>query len=124
MSKQTLNPVRAFATLAAAMAFIAFAGASHADETDPPKMRVSYADLNLSTPAGAQTLYRRLRIASKAVCSSFDENFRLRIEWNHCFDQAMRNAVLTVNSPLLSEIYGLPAIRAPQLAESVVRPAD
>jgi UrcA family protein len=71
-------------------------------------VKVSYADLNLSTLAGATTLYRRIERAARTVCgpeSSLREIQRYR-DWKNCYESAVSNAVARVNSPLLTAVHG------------------
>jgi UrcA family protein len=43
-------------------------GSRAADDDEPKSMTVSYADLNLSTPAGVAALRRRIHWAATVVC--------------------------------------------------------
>ena len=73
-----------------------------------PSVNVTYADLDLSQPAGARQLYQRLQRASKAVCGSADQmNLAAYRRWQSCYSEALQRAVLRVNAPEL---------RAPQAA--------
>jgi UrcA family protein len=70
-----------------------------------PSRRVSYADLDISKPAGAKVLYGRIVRAAKQVCSftGFD-SFGGARAMNHCIDYAIDNAVKDVGSPALSAL--------------------
>ncbi len=79
-----------------------------ANETAQSK--VSFAGLDLTTNAGVETLYRRLKAASAAVCGpqrspveagSLD---RLR-ENKRCYRQALDQAVSQVNNDRLDELH-------------------
>ena len=74
-----------------------------------PVVRVSYADLDLSTKAGVVTLYKRLRGASKAVCGplSMREAGSLRAaNYNEqCHRDALSKAVAKFNNAKLDEIH-------------------
>jgi UrcA family protein len=69
-------------------------------------MTVRYSDLNLSTTAGATTLYNRIVGAARFVCG--DEGYPNGIDmqnyWNGCFRTAVNDAVTKVHSPLLTQI--------------------
>jgi len=66
---------------------------------DVRRQVVSYADLDLARPAGAQELYHRIRRAARDVCeTSYD---RLGHE-RHCIAQAIARAVAEVGGPLLT----------------------
>ena len=59
---------------------------------------VGFADLDLTRPAGAQQLYRRIKYAAHDVCETFD-----RLGYNpSCVDQAIARAVAEVGAPLLT----------------------
>jgi UrcA family protein len=78
--------------------------AQAADEGLPSK-RVSYADLDISKPAGAKVLYKRIVRAANEVCqiSGYD-SFAAAQMVNRCIDRAVDNAVKDVNSPALSAL--------------------
>jgi UrcA family protein len=59
---------------------------------------VRFADLDLTRPAGAQELYRRIKHAARNVCETFD---RLGYDPS-CVDQAIARAVADVDAPLLT----------------------
>ncbi|MFW2831167.1 UrcA family protein [Sphingomonas sp. ID0503] len=70
---KTLTRFAVSATLSGAATFAAFSvpfmpATAHAAETT--SVRVSYADLNLSSKAGLLTLERRLRTAATRVCGT------------------------------------------------------
>ncbi len=64
---------------------------------------VKFADLDLSNPAGAHVLYRRIRAAAQVVCSYYflvTDTDRAR-----CVRDATADAVTKINQPLLSAVY-------------------
>jgi UrcA family protein len=73
--------------------------------------KVSYADLDLSKPAGAKTLYRRIVSAAHRVCSV---NVPMYIPTEKgvraCIDLAIDKAVKDVGSPALSALRPAGAI--------------
>jgi UrcA family protein len=73
--------------------------------------RVSYADLDISKPAGAKTLYRRIVAAANRVCSV---NTYMYIPTQkglrECTDHAIDKAVKDVGSPALSAMRPTGAI--------------
>lgn len=75
---------------------------------DPPSVKVSYADLNLSTVEGASALYGRLKRAAREVCGvdyvQPEERLHSSI-WKTCYDSAIAAAVTKVNSPMLSAVH-------------------
>lgn len=81
---------------------------SFARPPDPPRVTVRFADLDLSRPEGAQTLYSRLRGAAEQVCeqvrseSGLSWAFR---EQKACIDKATAAAIAKVNRPLLTAYW-------------------
>ena len=66
---------------------------------------VRYADLNLSSAAGANTLYRRIVGAARFSCGYEGKSLREQMQWQSCVKSAVADAVATVNSPNLTAIY-------------------
>ena len=76
---------------------------------DAPSVTVRYADLDLSSPAGANALYQRIQAAAKQVCSAGADPIE-QISRRGCYRRAVDNAVRKVNSPLLIAVHsGKPA---------------
>jgi UrcA family protein len=70
-----------------------------------PTRKVSYADLDISKPAGAKVLYSRIVSAARQVCELHgynDLNTMRRV--NQCTDHAIDKAVKEVDSPALSAL--------------------
>jgi UrcA family protein len=77
-----------------------------ADPTDVRTTIVKYADLDLSTPQGAASLYNRIRFASETVCSpSGQGDLAAMSRSQKCVKQAIAGAVAKVNQPALSAVY-------------------
>src|SRR5690242_18162139 len=89
------------------VAVLCAAQAPAADRSDSLRSQtVSYRDLNLNTIEGATILYQRIRGAASAVCGG-DAGRRLE-EWqayNGCFKHAIAQAVVKVNSPMLTAVH-------------------
>jgi UrcA family protein len=80
--------------------------AARAAEESPPTQRVSFADLDISKPAGAQTLYRRIKAAARQVCQPSVASQRgMSVMEQRCIKQAVDNAVKNVNSAALTDIH-------------------
>jgi UrcA family protein len=77
--------------------------AAQADEA--PSVHVSYADLNLSSAAGAKTLYRRINVAANEVCPNDSRDLALKQIHDSCLQEAVAAAVRDVNAPQLSTLY-------------------
>lgn len=70
-------------------------------------VRVSYADLNLSTDAGISALYGRLQAAAKTVCGPaprITETLQF-LDWSQCRRTALTNAIEKLDHPALSELH-------------------
>ena len=80
--------------LAATLLFAASLSAQAQTEAEHVSTRVFYGDLDLSKPAGMQTLRNRLKAASLQVCR--DERGALRVKRNdpaRCSREAISNAL-------------------------------
>jgi len=75
---------------------------------------VSYADLNISSKAGAEVLLFRLRVAASKSCGGVPQMGDLHAQgaYDACFKEALNNAVAHVASPMVAEIYGQPIRQA------------
>jgi UrcA family protein len=76
------------------------------DESDAPQAVVKFADLNLSNPQGAATLYHRIWSAAGTVCRPQDDGSlastsRVQI----CVHKAIEDAVTKVNRAELFAVY-------------------
>jgi UrcA family protein len=70
------------------------------------KTVVKYADLNLDTPAGTMTLYRRLKDASRAVCRHLESTMvYLPPDFSGCAEASLGRAVHDVNRVSLTRAY-------------------
>jgi UrcA family protein len=97
------------AGIAAAIALCTFLLANGASAGEPQKVSkiVSYADLDLSKPAGAQALYNRIKRAAREVCGSADyyKNVSPPKAWRECVDTAVADAVAEVDRPSLTALH-------------------
>ncbi|HKJ75527.1 MAG TPA: UrcA family protein [Alphaproteobacteria bacterium] len=88
---------------------LAFSPAARADglNQDAPSRVVKYDDLAVSTRAGAQTLYNRIRSAAKAVCGDIHSSRDLQTSLNRlkCVSELVDKAVKDVDEPVLTELY-------------------
>jgi UrcA family protein len=65
--------------------------------------RVGYADLNLTTDAGVEALYVRLRHAAERVCDAVDWlDIRGLSTYRDCTERALTHAVASVNNTRLT----------------------
>jgi UrcA family protein len=101
---------------------MAYAAVHH----EPPSVRVSVKDLNLTTQAGAAALYRRIRNAARSVCGPVDIALpEEKAAWDRCVEEAIEGAVANVGSARLTEYY-LAKTHRPHLITTaeISKPAD
>jgi UrcA family protein len=109
MTSFTTNENAARAGMVAAVALFTclLANGARAEQPQVVQATVSYADLDLSKPAGAQTLYKRIKGAAARVCGSHGRYTTLepRSVWHKCFDTAVANAVAQIDRPTLTALH-------------------
>ncbi|HEV3181566.1 MAG TPA: UrcA family protein [Steroidobacteraceae bacterium] len=72
----------------------------------PTSITVSFRDLDLSSIAGATTLYHRIQSAAKQVCGyAPGADLIERAVWQACYRNATADAVRKVNNPLLTAVH-------------------
>ncbi len=106
MNTTIQNTARATAFfLCGAIALCTLQVTARASDDGLPTQRVSYADLDISKPAGAKVLYGRIVAAARHVCA-LDGNRDLgSMQWvNQCTDRAIDKAVKDVGAPALSAL--------------------
>jgi UrcA family protein len=92
------------AGIAAALALSTCLIANYAAAEAPTKsVTVSFADLDLSKTAGAQTLYKRIKGAARRVCGTKDRY--TQESWRKCIEDAIANAVAQVDRPSLTALH-------------------
>lgn len=76
-----------------ALAALASAFVSATAFAAPASTKVRTADLNLASPAGRDTLARRISYAAKAICIvDGDRSLVAMIEGKKCYDRAVNSA--------------------------------
>jgi UrcA family protein len=106
MNTSIQNTARAAAfILCGAIALCTLQVTARAADDGLPSRKVSYADLDISKPAGAKVLYGRIVRAAREVCQfpGF-ESLGTSQMINRCVDHAIDNAVKDVGSPALSAL--------------------
>ena len=94
---------RSFIALATAAMLVTVTAITGATAGEPPRGEtVKFQDLDLTTQAGAETLYSRIHTAAKRVCSR-PQAWQLALF--ACIKQAESNAVAGVNVPSLTALY-------------------
>lgn len=83
--------------LLAVLAAPAFAG-----HGAPRSVRVSYADLDLTTPAGSAALAQRVRAAARKVCRAGESRAAAsQVAWRECLEAALDGATAADGSRAL-----------------------
>ena len=76
------------------------------DSEEARSVTLQYLNRDLGTPQGTATLYRRIRAAASSVCSPLESHaLERRALWDHCFSNAVANAVAAVHSETLSAYH-------------------
>ena len=97
----------------AALAALGLAAATHAAPSgdwtsDPASMtvKVSFADLDLSSPAGARSVLNRIHAAASTVCGS-EPDIRLlerSAVYHSCMKATIGRAVASLDSPVVTAL--------------------
>ncbi|WP_068877525.1 MULTISPECIES: UrcA family protein [unclassified Phenylobacterium] len=82
----------------------ATAHASPWQEPVPPRVVISYADLNLRSAADANLLLGRIRNAAVQVCRASRQMSGVYFQ-DDCYGDAVRRAVKDVNTPEVTAAY-------------------
>jgi UrcA family protein len=82
-----------------------------ASEQDVPTKTVRFDDLNIAKAAGAKALYRRIQAAAREVCPLSISGGHLATVRRACIEQAIDNAVKSVNAVALTELRFGSALR-------------
>jgi UrcA family protein len=104
ITKSTLTAIAAFAAVAiSAGAFAAPAAA----ESDVVSVKVSLADVDMGSPAGAQVALRRIHAAAGQICGE-ESGDRLtgHAQYRACLDQITDRAVARLGSPMVTALNG------------------
>jgi UrcA family protein len=105
MNTTIQNTARAAAFLCGAIALCTLQVTALAAGNGFASKRVSYADLDISQPAGAKVLYSRIAAAAQQVCAlSGYKNLGAMQRVNGCVDHAINKAVKEVGSSALSAL--------------------
>jgi UrcA family protein len=95
---------------ASALSIVAILGAAPAvADTTAEEVRtttVNFADLNLSTAAGARVLYARLKAAAREVCDNNGElDLRSKLAARQCRKAALERSVSEAAQPMLTALH-------------------
>jgi UrcA family protein len=94
---------RKLAALAAtALAFVGSTAVA-APQTETREITVHYADLNLESAAGVDSLYARIRAAARQVCGTAERHdFAAQADMRACRESAIAKAVANVGNDALA----------------------
>jgi UrcA family protein len=82
---------------------------------EAPRVVVHYTDLSLSNSHDVGVLYRRIEKAAATVCGAGDaEYLAQKVAAKKCIDQAIEQAVSSINSPMLTNHYLVKTGAAPK----------
>jgi UrcA family protein len=96
-------------TLAAVLALGIAAGghAASARDIGTPSVKVKYADLDLTSEAGARAVLQRIHSAAKSACADrSDDIFDRYYLWVPCVAHATNRAVAALGAPLVTALNG------------------
>ena len=100
MSK--LNVLFAAGLMAVALSSVANAK----DINAAPEVTVYYDEVKIASDSAASDLYRKLRTASREVCSQYrGRELRHRAAYDACYSRALSNAVLHVNRSAVTALH-------------------
>jgi len=91
--------------LAALACLVGSAPLLAAAHTETHSVTVRYADLDLTTSAGAAALYHRIEGAARMTCGYEDHRLAMLPHVQRCNSSAISAAVASMNSPLLTAIH-------------------
>lgn len=107
-ANSTLTNFRRVFAVAGACAALTVASTAFAaaPSVDPPTVSVRFDDLNLTTDAGVNSLYRRISVAARQVCPDvFSRDLAVVTAGQHCQAAAVEKAVREINNPQLATVY-------------------
>ena len=114
--KSNLFRLTLFAVLGAFALNTAVAGGTESKSVKTGYIAVSYADLNMASTEGIDTLYRRIKLAAHKVCGV--DNMRVTLDITRlnraCVAGAMDSAISDVNDARLTHLHEVKLAEARQ----------
>lgn len=112
-SHQTLGLALAAVAATLTMGFASAPAMSATPAGQAPQVTVNYADLNLSTDAGARTLHARIERAARRVCvDNGTRGVEALARQRRCEASAVDAAVASIDSPRLAAVHASGAVRS------------
>jgi UrcA family protein len=109
---QTLGLALAAVAATLTMGFASAPALSGTPAAAAPQVTVNYADLNLSTDAGARTLHARIERAARRVCvENGTRGVAVLAREQRCMASAIDAAVGAIDSPRLAAVHAAGAAR-------------
>ena len=103
MTKSVMSALTALA----ALGFAASVNAAPPTDQDTTSVTVKLADLDLSSNAGAQVAYGRIRSAAKAICGEPASPIEaISGVYRQCVDGSTRRALDRLGAPMVSAMNG------------------
>ena len=106
---KTNRKTRLSTLLLLGIALPAAAMAATPSQIDDAAVKVSYADLNIQSEAGARVLYTRLKKASEEVCGIqthvIDGSLAATLRARACFRETLEASVENIDSDALTKIH-------------------
>jgi UrcA family protein len=93
------------AVAAGLFAATAMAGAADKWSDEVPSVTVRFGDLDLSSPQGRSTLYRRLTLAAQEVCPIAEApGVVAAMQSKACRSRAVKQAMRTIGGPMVARL--------------------
>jgi UrcA family protein len=102
----SVRPISTALTAVLALGIAAGGHTASAEDTATASVKVKYADLDLTSEAGARALLQRLHRAAKTVCGDRGDDPFERYLWAPCVADATNRAVATLGNPLVTALNG------------------
>ena len=123
-TKTSVINAKPFICIAAAAACALLSGALQAHEVTV-RIPVSAAGLDLSQPAAARELYRRIRVAARLACG---DHYQVGLEpidnFGDCYEQVLGGAIRSANQLELTMAYLATHTREDAAAHGIRVPAS
>ena len=115
LTTQTLTALSA----ALALGFTACGQSAAAQTTETASVKVSFADLNLSSEAGAKVMLQRIRNAAEKVCGiESDDPIDQLYEYRPCVKTTTNRAVANFHNPIVTALNSGKSAPAPMALAS------
>jgi len=99
-----MKPFQTVTLIAVTFCAVQIAGFAANSDASARIRTVSYADIDLSRPAGVALLYRRIHQAAAYVCDPLAGRDAQRAgQYRECVHTAIANAIADVNAPGLTD---------------------